>query len=287
MSIRTADTQYKNGLRHIMEHGELIKDTPQGIGALTDFGVPKMVFDVTRGYPVITERSVLSFWKKPIDELLAFIRGETTFSGLEKAGCGWWNQWKPNAQRMGLGEDSLGPASYGGAFASFPTPDGGTFNQFAHILDQITRFPHARTHFVSPWIPFWIDRERNQKAVVAPCHGWVHCRVINGKLVLHMFQRSADFPVGVPANLIQYSALGLALADLLGLTFSTYVHSFSDAHIYEDQLDNVRIMLERESRPLPFIRLTKKVKDLFATDSSWFELVDYHPHPGMKIPVAT
>ena len=281
------DTQYRRGLESILTNGEMVRNTAQGIGALTDFTVPKMHFKLEDGFPLITERSMLSFWKKPIDELFAFIRGETTFSGLARAGCGWWDQWKENAERIGLGVDSLGPASYGGAFAHFPKPDGTEFDQFRHIIDQIRRFPGSRTHFVTPWIPFWLDRGANQKAVIAPCHGWIHFRVINGKLIVHMFQRSADFPVGVPANMVQYSALLLALADLLDLIPHQYVQSFSDAHIYENQLDSVHTMLKRDPLPLPHVRLARKVTDLFEVDSSWFELSDYHPHPGIKIPVAT
>lgn len=285
--MRRADTQYRDNLAHILEFGELVRDTPQGIGALTAMTVPKMHFELEHGFPLITERSLASFWRTPINELFAFIRGETTFSGLTRAGCGWWDQWKESAKRIGLPPDSLGPASYGGAFAHFPTPDGSEFNQFAHIISQIRKFPGARTHFVTPWIPFWLDRGANQKAVIAPCHGWVHFRVTNGKLTLHMIQRSADFPVGVPANMVQYSALLLAMADLLDLTPHRYVHSFSDAHIYENQIPAVQSMLLRDSRPLPQVRLVRKVTDLFEVDGDWFEVSDYNPHPGIKIPVAT
>lgn len=285
---RTPDKQYQNALRFILETGELIKDTPQGIGAITSMEVPKLVYDLQNGFPIITERNVSGFWRAPINELFAFIRGETTFSGLERAGCSWWGQWKENALKMGLPPDSMGRGSYGGAFAAFPKPDGNTFNQFAHLIDQMKHFPGLRTYFISPWVPFLIDRNPGkQEAAVSPCHGWIHVRVINGKLAVHMFQRSGDFPVGVPANTIQYAAFTLALADLLGLKAWKYIHSFSDAHIYEDQIENAREIISRESRVFPTVRLNRKVTDLFEVDGSWFDLKDYHPHPGMKIPVAT
>ncbi len=286
--LRTPDHQYMDAVRMLVDTGLETPGTPQGVSCLTSFEVPKLVYRFENGFPMITERSVERFWKTPIDELFSFIRGETTFSGLEKAGCHWWNAWKENAIRMGLPPNSLGPASYGGAFATFPTHDGGHFDQFAHLLEQIRIYPDARTLFVSPWIPYMIGRgdHMRQGAVVAPCHGWVHVRIIKGKLILHMLQRSADILVGVPANMIQYAALTLALADLLDLVPYQYVHSFSDAHIYSDQQNNLGKLLERKPNAFPTVRLTQKVTDLFSVTSDFFELDDYHPHPGMKIPVA-
>jgi thymidylate synthase len=285
---RRPDVQYKDALRFILENGELIKSTPQGIGAITSMEAPKLVYDLKNGFPMITERSVEKFWRAPINELFAFIRGVTTFSGLSNAGCSWWGQWKENAEKMGLPADNLGPASYGGAFANFPTPGGAGFNQFTHLVTEMRKYPDLRTHFISPWIPFMIGRDEGFKgAVVSPCHGWIHARVINGKLAVHMFQRSGDFPVGVPSNTIQYAAFTLALADLLGLEPWKFIHSFSDAHIYEDQIENVYEILSRRSLPFPTVRLNKKVTDLSEVDGSWFDIEEYESGPSMRIPVAT
>ncbi len=283
---RTPDRQYLSCLEYILKNGEVIKTTPQGVGAITDFTAPKIWYDLDNGFPIITERNAASFWRKAIDELFSFVRGEITFDGLREAGCGWWDQWRENAEGMQLG-DTLGKASYGGAFHDFPMPDGSTFNQFQNLVKQMEKFPEARTHFITPWIPFWLVRGENQQAVVAPCHGWIHARNVNGKLVIHMFQRSCDFPVGVPSNIIQYAAFTQAFASQLGLKPWQYVHSFSDAHIYENQVENVNILIKREPRTFPTVRLIRPVTDIFKVDSSWFELEDYNPHPGMRIPVAT
>ena len=285
---RTPDTQYRDALRFILQNGELVKDTPQGVGALTTIDTPKLVFNLENGVPIITERSMDRFWRKAIDELFAFIRGARTSEELRAAGCNYWDEWltKEKCSTVGLPEGDMGPAAYGSAFHNFPMPDGGSFNQFAHLIEQLRTYPMIRTHFITPWIPFWNGRGGNQKAVVSPCHGWIHCRVINGKLVLHMFQRSADMPIGVPSNMAQYAALTLVIADILGLTAWKYVHSFSDSHIYENQIPNVRELIEREPRPFPTLRLIRPVTDIFSVTSADFELTDYTPHPGMKIPVA-
>src|SRR6185369_5590478 len=165
-----------------------------------------------------------------------------------------------------LEEGDLGPGSYGAAFHDFPQPDGGTYNQFKNIIEQIREFPHLRTHFISPWIPFYTIRGegKQQKVVVAPCHGWIHLRVLDGKLTLHMFQRSADVPVGVPSNMVQYGALLMMIAQATGLIPYEYIHSFSDAHIYVDQVPAVETMLAREPKVLATMKLDPSVTDFFA-----------------------
>lgn len=166
------------------------------------------------------------------------------------------------------------------------------FNQFAAIIDQIKQRPELRTHFITPWIPQYTTRldNRQQKVVVCPCHGWMHFRVIKGKLYLHMFQRSGDVPIGVPSNLIQYSALLLLIAHVTGLEPYEYIHTISDAHIYVDQIPAVRELLAREPKPLPTIALTAEAKQKtnfwdFTRDD--FELLNYTPNPPLTgIPAA-
>jgi thymidylate synthase len=158
-----------------------------------------------------------------------------------------------------------------------------------NIIEQMIEFPHLRTHFISPWIPQYIIRGtgKQQKVVVVPCHGWIHFRIIDNKLTLHMFQRSADFPVGVPSNMIQYSALLMMVAHATGTEPYEFVHSFSDAHIYVDQIPMVEELLAREPKALPTVEMINKKDDIFAYRSDDFELSDYDPHPGMRdIPVA-
>jgi thymidylate synthase len=290
---RPVNTQYRDALRDIVENGEWVP-TKQGPRALTAMQ-QTMKFDLADGFPVITERKVSGFWKRAIGELCAFINGETTLDGLEEFGCTWWGPWASEEKTApkGIAAGSLGPGSYGGAFKAFPTSEGEPFDQFKHLVEQITDLPDNRTHFVTPWIPQYQTRGRGKKpkSTIAPCHGWVHVRILNGRIHLHMFQRSGDMPVGVPSNMIQYAALVLMLEQLTDFRAGTYYHTISDAHIYEDQLASVEEMLQREPRALPTVRLTdegRDVKDLFDFRSHHFEIADYFPHDAIsRIPVAT
>lgn len=296
---RVPDVQYRTLLQNVMVHGERDK-TQQGTDALTLIGPPPMHFKLADGIPLITERNMdpkpnerllVTIWQQVIGEIFAFINGVRTQAGLERFGCHWWQSWvtEEKCAKRFLEPGDLGPGSYGAAFHDFPTPVGTRFNQFAEVMEEIRANPHLRTHFISPWIPSYVPRRKGtvQRVVVAPCHGWIHLRVINGRLTLHMFQRSADVPVGVPSNMIQYAALTIALAHFLGMEAYEYVHSFSDAHIYVDQLPAVETMLSREPRRLPTLDLDERVPDLFSVRREHFTLSDYHPHPGIAgIPVA-
>src|SRR5262249_9723191 len=161
-----------------------------------------------------------------------------------------------------------------------------------HLVEQIRELPADRTHFVSPWIPQYQVRGQGKtpRTTIAPCHGWVHVRVIGGGLHLHMFQRSGDVPVGVPANMIQYAALLLMLEQLTGVAAAAYYHTLSDAHIYENQMDSVKVMRGGEAGGLPPVQLTgagAKVSDIHDSRAERFELSDYAPHPPIpSIPVA-
>jgi thymidylate synthase len=244
---------------------------------------------------VITERSIGKFWQKAVGELCAFINGATTLDELAAFGCDWWGPWatEEKTRKRGLPPGDLGPGSYGGAFHDFPTSEGPPFDQYAHLVEQLVEFPGDRTHFVSPWIPQYQVRGagKRQRTTISPCHGWVHVRVLDGGLHLHMFQRSGDVPVGVPSNMVQYAALTLMLEQLTGIPAVAYYHTISDAHIYVDQIDSVTRMLEREPRPLPTVQLTeagRAVRDIHDFRAEHFTLSDYDPHPPIgRIPVAT
>jgi thymidylate synthase len=289
---RKPDSQYHDVLERILAEGEEVP-TRQGPPAFT-LMQQTMRYDLANGFPVITERSIASFWQKPIGELCAFINGATTLPELAAFGCDWWDPWATPEKtgKRGLPPGDIGPGSYGGAFHDFPTADGGSFDQFRHLVEQIDELPEIRTHFVSPWIPQYQVRGAGKRArtTIAPCHGWVHVRVLNGRLHLHMFQRSGDVPVGVPSNMVQYAALLLMLESLTGYPAASYYHTISDAHVYADQVDKVRLMLDREPRRLPTVQLTaagRAVTDIHDFRAEHFELTDYHPHPGIgRIPVA-
>jgi thymidylate synthase len=287
---RKPNSQYQDLLRRILQDGE-ISETRQGPRALT-LMQQTMRFELAHGFPLITERSIRSFWRKPIGELCAFINGARTVDELKKFGCDWWHPWvtPEKTEKRGLDPGDIGPGSYGVAFHDFPTLEG-PYNQFEHLAEQIRRYSTARTHFITPWIPQYQARVgRKRETTISPCHGWVHIRVINERLHLHMFQRSGDVPVGVPANMVQYAALTLMLEQLTGFAAGVYYHTISDAHIYEDQVDKVRQLVEREPRRLPTINLTekgRKVTDIQDFTLDHFELCDYDPHPAVSgIPVA-
>ena len=287
---RTPDTQYRNNLKYILDNGVRVK-SQQGVDALTVIGPPSMHFKLENGFPMITERSIKGFWKGSIGEICAFINGARTLTELESFGCKFWTAWgtPKKCAKRGLAPGDLGPGSYGAAFHDFPTADGSSYNQIKNIVEQMIEFPHLRTHFISPWIPQYIIRGtgKQQKVVVAPCHGWIHLRIIDNKLTLHMFQRSGDFPVGVPSNMVQYAALLMVLAHVTKTEPYEFVHSFSDAHIYVDQIPAVEELLKREPKRLPTVTMNNKKDDIFDYRAEDFELSDYDPHPPMKdIPVA-
>jgi thymidylate synthase len=289
---REPDSQYQGLLRRITADGIAVP-TRQGPEALT-LMQQGMRFELANGFPVITERSMKSFWRKPIGELCAFINGATTLDEFAAFGCDWWGAWATpeKTSKRGLPPGDLGPGSYGGAFRRFPTAGGGEFDQFAHLVEQLRELPGDRTHFVSPWIPQYQIRGRGKipQTTISPCHGWVHVRVLGGGLHLHMFQRSGDVPVGVPANMVQYAALALMLEQLTGIEAVAYYHTISDAHIYADQLDHVRVMLDREPRALPSVYLNeagRAVTDIHEFRAEHFDIADYAPHPYIGgIPVS-
>jgi len=296
---RILDDQYQSLLKEILDNGTQTK-SQQGTDALTVIGPRNLHFKLANGFPIINERNMapkesdrlpVTVWRQAVGEIFAFINGARTLDQLESFGCTWWSPWGTEAkcQKRDLKTGDLGPGSYGAAFHDFPTASGETYNQFKNIVEQIKEFPHLRTHFITPWIPQYTIRGsgKQQKVVVAPCHGWVHIRIIDNKLTLHMIQRSGDVPVGVPSNMVQYGALTLALAHITGTEPYEYVHSLSDAHIYVDQVEAVNKMLARAPKTLATMKINTEKKDIFDFRHTDFELEDYEPHPGISgIPVA-
>lgn len=292
---RRADAQYGDLMHTILRKGWVAGGTRQGVDAYTKIA-GHMEFDLTNGFPLIPDRDISSFWNRPIGELCAFINGATSLEKLVEFGCPWWAPWVTDekTELFGLQPGDIGPASYGGAFHDFPTRGGGTFDQFENLVAQILTLPYDRVHFVSPWIPDENSRavKGRQKTTIAPCHGWVHARVSGDDTIhLHMFQRSGDYPVGVPSNMIQYAALALMLEHLTDYKVSHYYHSFSDVHIYENQRENAIDLMLRPPLRLPTVCLSdagRKVTDIHDFRREHFELFDYHPHPAIaNIPVST
>ena len=197
----------------------------------------------------------------------------------------WWRHWvtPKKCEKRGLPQGDLGPGSYGAAFHDFPTAEGDSFNQFLEVIEEIANNPNLRTFFISPWIPQYIPRRpgRVQKVVVAPCHGWIQIRILNGKMTLVMMQRSCDMVLGVPSNTVQYAALTMALAHITGYPAKEFIHILVDAHIYESHIKAVRKMLQREPRAFPTMKIDTTITDFFSFNSSHFLLSDYRPHPGI------
>ena len=295
---RLPDSQYQDALRLLLKSKEKQEKTWQGDPTYSCYCSISMRFNLKYGAPLITERKV-SFWRAAIGEIFAFINGARTQSELvEKWGCKWWQDWvtAKKCADFGLEPGDLGPGSYGAAFHDFPTSEGKTFNQFENIVEKIRDRPFEKTHVITPWIPqYAIKRyigkeEEERKVVVAPCHGWLYFWVTGNKqkrLNMCMTQRSADFPVGVPANMIQYAALLMAMAQVCDLEPGEFVHSFWDAHFYEKQRAYIRKIIRREPRPLPTLTITdQSIKNIFDFRPEHFAITDYHPHPAIPdIPV--
>lgn len=292
---RKPDPNYRNLLLSILTNGERVHSR-QGPEAITLFGgsMP-MRFNLSNGFPCITTRDIKGFWRGAIGELCAFINGATTLEEFEKFGCNWWGPWatEEKCSKRGLATGDLGPGSYGGAFHSWPDQSGGTFDQFEHLVSQIIEFPGDRTHVISPWNSALLARDsgRINKATIAPCHGWLQVRIMNGKIHLHHMQRSGDVPIGIPSNMVQYGALLLMLEQITGYEAGFYTHYVVDAHIYADQEESALELTRREDLRLPTVHLNDAgslIKDIHDFRAEHFDLSDYVPHPAMKgIPVST
>jgi len=286
---RVPDRQYQDLLKKIMDEG--IEVMPiHGEKARMLVG-QQLRYKLENGFPVITERDLSGpLFKGALAEHIAFLHGARTQAELEKFGCNWWKRWvtKEKCAIFGLPEGDLGDGSYGAAWASFPTKEGKPFNQIENLVQQIKERPYLRTHFLSPWIPQYTLQHSGltRKVVVAPCHGWVHILAFpeTKEIVIHHFQRSADFPVGVPFNIIQYAAFGLMLGQVLGYSLKEVVYTFSDIHVYESQYEKVNELLKREPLRLPTVALDASITDIFDFRPEHFSLTDYEPHPKMMIP---
>ncbi len=286
---RTPDTQYQDALRKILNEGHEVKPI-HGEKAKMIMGI-QLRYPMANGFPVITERDMSGpFFRGAIGEHVAFLNGARTQAELEAFGCKWWSKWvtPEKCAIFGLPPGDLGDGSYGAAWATFPTKEGEPFNQIKHVVQQIIERPYLRTHFISPWIPqYTIQHEGlTRKVVVAPCHGWIHvmCFPETKELSIHHFQRSGDFPVGVPFNMVQYAVFGMMIAQLTGYSFKEIVYTFSDAHMYESQYSHVEELLKREPKRFPTVTLDTSIKDIFAFRPEHFTLSDYESHPKMIIP---
>lgn len=272
--------QYLDLLRHVLENGER-KTDPQGVGNIAVCGY-QMRFNMKDGFPLITTRSLKGSWKAIIHELLWFLSGSTKIEALNKYGVRLWDQWATPeiCEKMNLPVGDLGPI-YGKQWRAF---DGGgteTIDQIQRVVSDIKCNPDSRRLIVTSWNPCEADM-----VFVAPCHCFFQFFHSNGKLSLHLFQRSADIPVGVPFNIAEYSLLLMMVAQVTGLEAWEFVHTLSDAHIYLNQIEAVKEQLSREPRVLPNAIINPNIDDIFSFEFFDFELEGYDPYPPIKIPVA-
>ena len=288
---RTVDHQYKNLLRNIMNTGRVVRPI-HGEEARMIAG-HQMRFDMSNGFPFITERDLSEMWEAPLGELIGFMHGARTHKELAEYGCNFWKRWvtQERCAMFGLPEGDLGEGSYGVVWTKFPIGDGETFNQIKAVMKQIVDMPYLRTHRITNWLPphvmQWEGRVRD--TVVAPCHGDVHFIVYpeDKEMDVHHVQRSGDLPVGVPFNFVHYAALGMMVAHVIGYTFNELIYTFSDVHIYERQYEHVKTLLRQETRPFPTVTINTTITDIFDFRPEHFTLTDYHPNSKMFIPTPT
>jgi thymidylate synthase len=261
--------QYLTLLRQILEEGRPKSDRT-GTGTLSIFG-HQMRFDLAEGFPLVTTKKL--HLKSIIHELLWFLRGDTNARSLNQVGVRIWDEW--------AGPDGeLGPI-YGYQWRSWPAPDGHHIDQIAQVVDAIRRTPDSRRLIVSAWNVADLPR-----MALAPCHVLFQFYAADGRLSCQLYQRSADVFLGVPFNIASYSLLTLMVAQVTGLEPGDFVHTFGDAHLYQNHMEQARLQLTREPRPLPRIDLNREVTSLDAFRYEDFLLVGYEPHPHIPAPVA-
>jgi thymidylate synthase len=261
--------QYLDLMRHVRENG-VFKQDRTGTGTYSTFGW-QMRFDLAQGFPVVTTKKL--HLRSIIHELLWFLKGETNIRYLKENNVSIWDEWADEA-----GE--LGPV-YGYQWRSWPTPDGGHIDQIAQLLTQIRKNPDSRRLIVTAWNPADVER-----MALPPCHCLFQFYVAEGRLSCQLYQRSADIFLGVPFNIASYALLTLMVAQVTGLQPGSFVHSFGDAHLYANHLEQTDLQLSRQPRALPRMRLNPAVTDLFAFRYEDFVLEGYDPHPHIAAPVA-
>ncbi len=261
--------QYHDLLSHILDHG-VHKEDRTGTGTISVFGY-QMRFDLSEGFPCITTKKL--HLRSIIHELLWFIKGETNIAYLKENGVSIWDEW---ADANG----ELGPV-YGSQWRSWPAPDGRQIDQITQVIDQIKNNPDSRRMIVSAWNVGLIDQ-----MALPPCHAFFQFYVAEGKLSCQLYQRSADTFLGVPFNIASYALLTMMLAQVCGLRPGEFVHTLGDAHLYSNHIEQAKLQLTRDFRPLPTMKINPEIKNLFDFTYEDFELLNYDPHPHIKAPVA-
>lgn len=261
--------QYHDLLQHILDNGTQ-KGDRTGTGTISVFGY-QMRFDLSEGFPVVTTKKL--HLRSIIHELLWFLQGDTNIKYLKENNVRIWDEW---ADENG----DLGPV-YGHQWRSWPDGNGGTIDQITKLVDQLKNNPNSRRHIVSAWNVADVDN-----MALPPCHTLFQFYVADNKLSCQLYQRSADTFLGVPFNIASYALLTMMLAQVCNLELGDFVHTFGDAHLYNNHLEQTGLQLSREIRPLPTMKINPEVNDIFAFKYEDFELLNYDPHPTIKAPIA-
>ena len=262
--------QYLDLLRHVLEHGRFKADRT-GTGTYSVFGAQAR-FDLRRNFPVLTTKKL--HLKSIIYELLWFLRGETNVRWLQERGVTIWDEWA-DKETGDLGR------VYGAQWRDWRTSDGRSINQIDNVITQIKQNPDSRRLIVTAWNPGEIEA-----MALPPCHAMFQFFVQDGELSCQLYQRSADIFLGVPFNIASYALLTMMVAQVCGLKPGEFVHTLGDLHLYKNHVEQAKLQLSREPRPLPQMKLNPAVKNIGDFKFEDFELVNYDPHPAIKAPIA-
>lgn len=274
--------QYLDLMRHVLEHGHKKSDRT-GTGTISVFGY-QMRFDLSQGFPLVTTKKC--HLRSIIHELLWFLKGDTNIQYLKDNKVSIWDEWATE-------QGDLGPV-YGAQWRSWQTPDGRVIDQISQLIHDIKTNPDSRRLIVSGWNPAVLpdtkfspkDNAAMGKQALPPCHTLFQFYVHDGKLSCQLYQRSADIFLGVPFNIASYALLTMMVAQVCDLTPGDFVHTFGDAHLYSNHMDQVNEQLSRTPHPLPQMKLNPAIKDIFGFTIEDFELVNYLAHPAIKAPIA-
>ncbi len=261
---------YLDLLRHVLDHGK-VKSDRTGTGTRSLFGAQTR-YPLDGSFPLLTTKKV--HLKSILYELLWFLRGGTNVRWLQERGVSIWNEWAdPVSGELGR--------VYGAQWCDWRTADGRSIHQIDNVVDQIRKNPDSRRLIVTAWNPGEVD-----DMALPPCHALFQFYVLEGRLSCQLYQRSADIFLGVPFNIASYALLTLMVAQVCGLQPGDFVHTFGDLHLYANHLEQAKLQLSREPRPLPRMRLNPGIRDLHAFTFEDFTLEGYDPHPPIKAPVA-
>ncbi len=261
--------QYLSLLDHILQNG-VEKADRTGTGTLSTFGY-QMRFDLSEGFPMITTKKL--HLKSIVYELLWFIKGDTNVKYLQNNGVRIWNEW---ADENG----ELGPV-YGKQWRSWAKPNGGSVDQLMRAINLIKNNPDSRRIIINAW-----NAGELEDMALTPCHCLFQFYVAEGKLSCQLYQRSADTFLGVPFNIASYALLTMMMAQVCDLEVGEFVHSFGDVHLYKDHLEQAKLQLTREPRPMPKMHMNPDIKNITDFTFEDFKLVDYNPHPHIKAKVS-